>query len=207
MRRFFRESIIGILLISFLGSLLAAIVSPLVTSQQSSSGSVVRDLLLQPVPALTLLPYSLAILLVFAGYLYWQNRRHSKEVTSMRSESERELTHLRTQNKKLASQIVALGHQLGGRENLIRRIALVLADPPPTYQGYTVEDVLKRVITIEGNAATERDVAEAMATMFDARAIYKSATGFELVNDWRDRLQMIGFDISKNDNAKAHRSS
>ncbi len=197
MRRSFKESILGILLISFLGSLLAAFVSPYIPIKSSGTGGALKDLLLQPIPALTLLPYSLAILLAFAGYLYWQNRRHSQEVTSLRSESERELTDLRTQNRDLADQLTKLESQLAGRENLIRRIALVLADPPPSYQGFTVEDVLKRVIAIEGNTASEKEVAEAMATMLDARAIYKSAAGFELLKDWRDRLRTIGFDLSK----------
>jgi|ERR1051326_263717 hypothetical protein len=195
MRRFFRESILGILLISFLGSLLAAIVGPYISVNPQVTGSALRELLVQPIPALTLLPYSLAILLVLAGYLYWQNRRHSQQVSTMRSASEGDLADLQARNRELVNQVIALEHQLSRRENLIRRIALVLADPPPTYQGYTVEDVLKRVIAIEGNTATEREVAEAMATMLDARAIYKSNAGFELVNDWRDRLRTIGFDV------------
>jgi hypothetical protein len=52
-------------------------------------------------------------------------------------------------------------------------------------------------MAIEGNTAREREIAESMAAMLDARAIYKSGKGFELSNDWRDRLRAIGLDGSK----------
>src|ERR1051326_3954782 len=117
MRRFFRESILGILLISFLGSLLAAIVGPYISVNPQVTGSALRELLVQPIPALTLLPYSLAILLVLAGYLYWQNRRHSQQVSTMRSASEGDLADLQARNRELESSDRIRAPTLSKRES------------------------------------------------------------------------------------------
>jgi hypothetical protein len=99
---------------------------------------------------------------------------------------------LQKQNGNLRDSVTKLEQQLVARENLIRRIALVLADPPSAYKDSTVEDVCHRVIAFEGNTATEADIAEALAWMLDAGAIYRSGRGLELSNNWRDRLQVIG---------------
>lgn len=195
-RKFFRDNLIGILLISFVGSLLATFVSSYLTKQQPASGSIVKDLLLHPIPALSLLPYSLAILAAFAVYLSWQTVRHGREVSRLRSESERELHDLREQNKGLQASVKQIESQLDPRLNVVRRIALVLLDPPP-YSDFTVEDVCRRVTAFEGNAATQTEIAEALASMLGAGAVYKSGRGLELSNNWRDRLQVMGLNDSK----------
>jgi membrane protein implicated in regulation of membrane protease activity len=76
MTRFFRESILGILLLSIAGSLLASWLAPYFPSPTAEG---TRTFFFQPIPVAVLFPYSIALVMVFAVLTKrWQEREQQR---------------------------------------------------------------------------------------------------------------------------------
>lgn len=187
MGRFLRDHVIGLLIISAAGSLLATFIAQALPDP-AADGTWWRTLLFQPVPAIVSVLYTLILVAALAALARsWQRadrERHESEradiLTQLRS-SEEELKALREQTEERRLDTVSMA-------TLMEYVAVVLSDPSDSRPN-THEHVCNHVAGLAGEGVPHAAIGAALGGMLKIEAVRPTYRGLELANDWQRKLE------------------
>ena len=187
MKRFFKESIVGILLLSATGSLIASWLSSYLPAPVSDD---TRKFLFQPIPVVVLFPYSLGLVLVFAVFTKHWHEREQKRVAADFAELEKRLKASEEARYSLKQQMDTKSVAAHPIATLMRFVAVVLSAPADSTKR-THDEVCKQVAGLAGPGFKHDSIGSALGRMLEIGAVRSTYRGLELADDWQARLARV----------------
>ena len=206
MNKFFRENIIGILVLSAAGSLIATWLTRFVPMPSAGDASLITAAS-RPIPAWTLFPYSVLLVLAFA---IWALRtRHQIEqknlsdqaslrdrvatVSGERDAARQQVEALTSVNDAIRQKLAEKSSSTVSRADLMRFVAVVLS----TAQGsssspVTHEFVCKHVAGLAGEGVPHAAISEALGAMLHIGAVASDYRGLLLDSSWKLKMRDAG---------------
>lgn len=205
MGNFFRQHLVGMILVSAIGGVLGNILTRMLPSP-TDGGSAIAAVLLRPIPAWVLFPYSLLVTLAF-GYWAVQSRRAERDTLIANEAAARheakaqatELEELRRAHQSVLDALQAATKQLESPSNsslsksqLMGLVAVVLAGTPPSALSPTNhQDVCRHVAGLAGSGFTHAAIGDALATMLRIGAVDTDFRGLTLSPSWKEKLARV----------------
>lgn len=204
MNKFFRENIIGILLLSAAGSLIATWLARFVSSPTVGDMSLIA-VVSRPVPVWVLFPYSVFLVLAFALWAlltrHQIERQSLDEQASLKTKvatacSERDVARkqveaLSATNEALQQQLTEEKTSTVSRTDLMRFVAVVLSSAQGSATTpITHEYVCQNVAGLAGEGVPHAAISEALAMMLHIGAVDSDFRGLVLVNDWKNKMRL-----------------
>lgn len=192
MTRFFRESLLGILLLSIAGSLLASWLAPYFPSPTADG---TKTFFFQSIPVAILFPYSIALVMVFAVLTKrWQDREQQR--------TDVELADVRARLKAAEEARDSLQREFDANAtidipmaNLMRFVAVVLSAPNDAATR-TPYEVCRQTAGLAGPGFQHDTIGTALGRMLEIGAVRASYAGLELAIDWQAKLKShLGQDV------------
>ena len=203
MNRFFRDNIIGVLVVSAAGSLMATGIARFLSTSSNGGASFVEGVS-RPIPVWALFPYSVLVMLAFA--LWAVRTRHldqqeriteqsvlKDQIATVKGERDgiqRQLDALAKEHESLRQQLNDARSSTVSRPNLMRFVAVVLSTTPRSSSNpISHEYVCKQVAGLAGQGVPHAAIGEARGSMLHIGAVASDDIGFLLVNDWKDKMR------------------
>lgn len=198
MARFFKENLLGIVIVSAIGGVLGNVLTTFLPSARDGAA-----LLTRPIPAWFLFPYSLIVTLAMGVWAVNSRRKEhvlllAREAvaTQQATVAEVALNNLRSDHQAVVDALDAARQQLEApvespltKSQLMGLVAVVLAGAPASALNPTNHyDVCRHVAGLAGVGVPHAAIGDALASMLKIGAVESDYRGLTLSSTWKEKL-------------------